>query len=89
MALGADRSLVLRMILREGISKLTGGVVLGVIATYIAGRALQPLLYQVSPRDPLVIVGVVIGLLATGVVAALLPARRAMRFDPADALRQE
>jgi putative ABC transport system permease protein len=64
-------------------------VVVGVVVTYFAARALTPLLYRVSPRDPLVIVAAIIGLLAAGVLAALLPARRAMRLDPVDALRQE
>ena len=89
MALGADRMLVMRMILREGVVKLAAGVIVGVIVAFFTARALQPLLYQVSPRDPLVIVAAIIGLLATGVVAAIFPARRAMRLDPSDALRQE
>ena len=89
MALGADRMLVMRMILREGVAKLAAGVILGVVVAYFAARLLQPLLYHVSPRDPLVIVAAILGLFATGLVAALLPARRAMRLDPSEALRQE
>lgn len=89
MALGADRMLVMRMILREGVAKLFAGLILGVVVTYFAARALQPLLYEVSPRDPLVIAAAILGLLAAGLVAALLPACRAMRLDPSDALRQE
>jgi ABC-type antimicrobial peptide transport system permease subunit len=89
MALGADRMLVMRMILREGVAKLALGVLLGVTVTYFASRALQPLLYHVSPRDPQVIAVAIAGLVAAGVLAALLPARRAMRLDPSDALRQE
>ena len=89
MALGADRMLVMRMILREGVVRLGAGVAVGVVVTYFAARALTPLLYRVSPRDPLVIVAAIVGLLAAGILAALLPARRAMKLDPVDALRQE
>jgi putative ABC transport system permease protein len=89
MALGADRAMVLRMILREGVVKLVAGVVFGIGVTWFAERALQPLLFEVSPRDPLAITAAVLALLAAGLVAGLLPARRASRLDPSDALRQE
>lgn len=89
MALGADRNLVMRMILGEGVAKLAAGVVVGIIITWFAARALQPLLYEVSPRDPMVMLAAVFGLLVAGLVAGLLPARRAARLDPSDALRQD
>ena len=55
----------------------------------LAARALKPLLYQVSPRDPLVIGVAVLVLGACAALASALPARRAMAIDPSSALREE
>ena len=89
MALGADRRLVMRMILGEGIARLGTGVVIGVVVMYFAARVLKPLLYHVSPRDPLVIAAAISGILISGVLAALFPAVRAMRLDLSATLRQD
>ena len=89
MALGADRGHVMAQVLGEGVKRVVVGAVVGVLIALVAGRWLTPLLYQVSPRDPLVFSAAVLLLVACGLVAALIPARRAMTVDPAVALREE
>ena len=80
---------VLMMILREAIRQLSIGAVAGGVLALFATRALSDLLYQVSPRDPLVLVGALVVLLCGGTAAALIPARRATSIDPATALRED
>jgi putative ABC transport system permease protein len=65
------------------------GGVLGVIGSLFAARLIRGLLYEVSPLDPITLVGVVLLLLATAVGAAAIPARRATRIDPVTALTTE
>jgi ABC-type antimicrobial peptide transport system permease subunit len=77
------------MILREGIGRIAIGLAIGVAIALLAARALEPLLYQVSPRDPLVVAVAVLVLAACAVLASALPARRAMTIDPSSALREE
>jgi len=89
MALGAERGRVMAQVLREGLGQVTGGAIVGALIAIVAARALSPLLYQVSPRDPLVLIAAVLVLGACGIAAALVPARRAMTIDPALALRDE
>lgn len=89
MALGADRGRVMRQVLGEGVRRIVAGAAVGVLIALAAARPLTPLLYQVSPRDPLVLVAAVLLLAACAIVAALAPARRAMTVDPAQALRED
>jgi len=77
------------MILREGVGRIAIGLAIGVAIALLAARALKPLLYQVSPTDPLVIGVAVVVLAACAVLASALPARRAMSIDPSSALREE
>ena len=65
------------------------GALLGTIAALALARLLSSFLYHVSPIDPLSLAAATVGLLAVGVVAALLPAWRAGRLDPAAVLREE
>jgi len=65
------------------------GIALGLGGAIAATRLVSPLLYAVSPRDPLTFAGVAAALAATALAAAALPARRAARLDPSRSLRQE
>jgi predicted permease len=89
MALGADRNDILKLVLRQGIRLVGGGVLVGLVLTFIAARGMSSLLVGVSPSDPLTL-GVVSILLAfVGVIASLIPARRAMKVEPLRALKYE
>ena len=88
MALGAQRGQVLGLVVRQGLRLVAIGLVLGVPAAFLASRALASLLVGVSGSDPLTYVGVIAVLTATGVAAALIPARRAAGVEPTIALGQ-
>jgi putative ABC transport system permease protein len=89
MALGAQRSSVLRMVLVNGISLAMVGVVIGIVAALAAVPLISSLLNDVSPRDPFTFVAVGLILLAATLVASWIPAQRATRVDPNAALRCE
>jgi predicted permease len=89
IALGAQRSDVLRLVLRQGLGLAALGLAMGVGISLAAGPRLAGLLFETSPRDPLVYGGVVGTLLAAATFACIVPARRALRVDPASALRDE
>jgi predicted permease len=88
-ALGAQRGALVRMVLRNGLTTATLGAGIGVLASLGAGRFIASLLYQVSPRDPVSLALAAGSLLAVAAVACYLPARRAARVDPMEALRAE
>jgi putative ABC transport system permease protein len=89
MALGARAAGLQRMVLWQGIRPVAAGLGAGIAAALAAGRILNSLLFQVSPRDPLTIGGVALVLLLASTAAALAPARKATRLDPMTALRFE
>ncbi|MFI5184688.1 MAG: ABC transporter permease [Vicinamibacteria bacterium] len=89
MALGAGRHQVLQQVLREGITTALVGVVLGSVGAYFVGRTMQGMVYGVGVMDPAVFSVVATTLVASAVVACLVPARRAASVDPMTALRQE
>jgi len=87
MSLGADSGKVQRMVLKEGGVLLVIGLVLGVIGSLLATRLIQGLLFGVTPNDPLTLAAVALAMLAIGVAACWVPARRAAKVDPAVAMR--
>jgi predicted permease len=89
MALGANSSNVLGMVLRMGLQLIGIGVGLGLIASAALGRVLATQLWGVSAYDPWTLVAVPVMLFLTGLIACWLPARRASNVDPLVALRYE
>jgi putative ABC transport system permease protein len=88
-ALGASRSYILALVLRQGVMLTILGVLIGLAGAFVASRALITLLFGVSPLDPLTYLGVIAVLVAVSVVACWLPAWRASRVDPSITLRAE
>jgi ABC-type antimicrobial peptide transport system permease subunit len=87
LALGAAPSTVRRLVLRQGLALVGGGLALGVGAALGVSGVLRASLPGISPRDPLTFGAVVLALAAVAVLALWGPARRASRLDPAVALR--
>ncbi len=89
MAVGADRSRVLTMVMAEGSRLVIVGVALGLIAAFWLTRLLRHQLFEVSPTEPRVLLAVVLLLTTVALLACFLPARRATRISPMEALREE
>jgi predicted permease len=89
VALGAEMRHLVRLVLVEGMKLALVGVVLGGAVALLVGRWVKPLLFDVSPRDPAVFAGVGAVLLGVAALASLIPARRAGKVDPIEALRSE
>jgi ABC-type antimicrobial peptide transport system permease subunit len=89
MALGAERSDVMLLVLKKAARLLALGFISGLVASWFAARAIQAFLFGVGRHDPITVLSVC-GLLAvSGLIAALIPARRASSIDPIQALRTE
>lgn len=88
MAIGAARANVLRLILRQGMSLVIQGVLIGFVAALLVGRVLSRMLYGVSASDPLSVAGAAAVLLTVALLACYLPARWASRVDPLVVLRE-
>ncbi|MGE0459764.1 MAG: ABC transporter permease [Vicinamibacterales bacterium] len=89
LALGAGRSQVIGMVLRQGLSLAAVGIVVGLIGALVLSRLMESLLYEVPPNDPITFVSVAAAVLLVAFVASLLPARRATRVPPVTALRAQ
>jgi predicted permease len=89
MALGANARAVVTMILRQGMKLTLIGVLPGLIAAFAVMRFLKGFLYEISVSDPLTFTIITLLLIATALLACYLPARRAARVDPIQALRNE
>jgi len=89
MAVGAQRTHVVGMVVRQGLLLAVIGSVIGAVASLGASRLLQTLLYGVHAGDPVTLVLVAVALIAVSLLACWLPARRATRVDPLVALRYE
>jgi putative ABC transport system permease protein len=89
MALGASTQAILRLVLGQGLRQLAFGIALGLGGGMLLGRGLQLVLFGVNPTDIPVYAGIVMVLGLTGIVACLVPARRATRIEPLIALRSD
>jgi predicted permease len=89
MALGAQRTTIGRMILRETFVLVLVGIAIGAPATWAMSRVIASLLFGLSPHDPLTLGGVVALLFVAGILAGYVPSRRATHLDPMAALRHE
>lgn len=89
MALGAEKSDILRLIIMQGLRLSVVGIVIGCIAAVVLGRVISAMLVGIKPTDPLTFAGVTVVFLAIATPASLLPARRAAILDPTKALREQ
>ena len=89
IAVGAERSQVLWLVLRQVLSLTAIGLGIGIAAVITGGAALRSILFEVRPRDPITIAGVTVLLGFVAVLAGWLPAWRASHIDPVEALRNE
>jgi putative ABC transport system permease protein len=89
MALGADRRIVTRLVVREALKLLVVGLAIGAALAAAAARSARSLLFGLEPGDPATMVGAIVGLTVVAVLAAYWPARRAARLNPVMALREE
>jgi predicted permease len=89
VALGANRRKVLGAALGRAFRLLTVGSAAGMILGLLATRVLSSIVYQATPKDPLILGGVVLTMLGVGILAASIPARRALAVDPMTLLREE
>lgn len=89
IALGAQRTSVYGLVLRDGLLPVAVGAAAGVAVAFASARLVRGLLFEVSPYDPMLAVGAFSVLLAIGVAASLVPARRAASVEPMQALRTQ
>lgn len=88
-ALGARRDELIRMVLGQGMRLAVGGTLVGVGLAFVLTRFLRDFLYGVDPANPVVLAGTCVGLATVAVLASFVPAYRAARVDPMEALRSE
>jgi putative ABC transport system permease protein len=89
VAMGASRANVALLVMGEGARIMLIGLALGVVSALVATRALRGLIFGVTTLDPITYVVVVATISAVGLAASWIPARRATRIDPMEALRSE
>jgi predicted permease len=89
MALGAQRSGILQLVIRDALVVTAIGILVGLGAAWAATRVLGSMLFGLSPRDPVTMIGAAVVLIAVAALAAFIPAWRASRVDPMTALRYE
>ncbi|HEY7505021.1 MAG TPA: ABC transporter permease [Gemmatimonadales bacterium] len=89
VALGARRAEILRLVIGEGLLTVAGGIAAGLVAGAALSRLLVTLLFQVKPWDPATFASIAVVIAGVALGACVLPARRALRVDPASTLRAE
>ncbi len=87
LALGARREDVARLVVGSGVRQAAAGMLLGLVIAWAVSTRVADLLFETSPRDPLIYGSVVALLLTVAIVASFIPARRASKLDPAEVLR--
>jgi putative ABC transport system permease protein len=89
MALGAQAGNILTLVLRKGLFLVGGGILLGITVSLVSVRIVKSQLWGISAFDPWTLILAPLALLAAGLLACYMPARRATRVDPMIALRYE
>ncbi len=89
MALGAARYTILSMIVREAFTLLAIGLAFGIVLVFVAGRAVQSMLFGLKASDPITLTFAILGMGVVAIAASLLPALRAANLQPMQALREE
>jgi predicted permease len=89
MALGADTLRIVTQVLRQGFSQVVIGILVGTGLAYVVGRMMRDFMLGINPLDPSVYTGVLLTLVGVATLAFFIPARRAARLSPMDALRYE
>ena len=89
VALGAQRKQIVRAALERAFKLLAFGSAAGLLLGILASRVLALVVYEATPRDPVVLAGVVLAMAMLGLVATWIPARRALSVDPMKLLRDE
>ena len=89
MARGAGRSVVIAMVMREALTLLAAGLLVGSLAAFGAAKWASALLFGLKPGDPLTLLTAMVALSAVAVLASYIPAWRASRLEPTAALRDE
>jgi len=89
MALGAQREEILRLMLGDGLRPALYGLTIGLVASIWAVRVIQSMLYGTQPLDPAIFASVAASILVVAALACLVPAWKASRIDPMQALRME
>jgi putative ABC transport system permease protein len=89
MALGAEPSDVLKMVVSDGMKLAVIGLLIGIVGAALLSRYLESQLYGIKTTDPFTYVGVALGLAAVAAAACYFPARRATKVDPISALRHD
>jgi putative ABC transport system permease protein len=89
MALGAGVKDLLRLVMSRGLRLTAAGIVIGIVAAVMLTRLMADLLYKVSPRDPIVFGTAFIILIVVAFIACFVPAWRATRIDPVEALHEQ
>jgi len=89
LALGGRPGDVLRLVLQQGMTVVTSGIVVGLVSAFLVTRLMSSLLFGVAAADPVTFAGAVAFLLGVALLACFLPARRAMGLEPAAVLRND
>jgi putative ABC transport system permease protein len=88
-ALGASSSMILRLVVEDGMRLAAGGVVLGLALAWLFAPMVANLLYQVTPQDFTVFAAVAVALIGVAAAASVIPAFRAAHIEPSEVLRDE